>query len=89
MPCRAPGALPAEYLQMTQSEYQFRHEPNQDNRNRGAFTVDEFCGWARIGRSKFYQEVQKGRLTLRKIGRKSVVTLADAKTWLNNLPVSS
>ena len=61
-----------------------------DNRSeRGAFTVDEFCDWARIGRSKCYQEVQDGRLTLRKIGRKSVITLADAEAWLNNLPVSS
>ena len=53
---------------------------------RGAMTVDEFCGWARIGRSKFYQEVQEGRLRLRKIGRKSVVTHADAVSWLNSLP---
>lgn len=53
---------------------------------RGAITVDEFCGWANIGRSKFYQEVTEGRLRLRKIGRKSVVTVTDAQTWLNNLP---
>jgi hypothetical protein len=43
--------------------------------NRGAMTVDEFCSWASIGRSKFYQEVAEGRITIRKIGRKSVVTL--------------
>lgn len=54
--------------------------------NRGALTVDEFCGWASIGRSKFYQEVQEGRIRLRKIGRKSVVTLDDATNWLSNLP---
>jgi excisionase family DNA binding protein len=56
------------------------------SQNRGAFTVDEFCGWARIGRSKFYQEVQEGRIRLRKIGRKSVITYSDASTWLSNLP---
>ena len=54
--------------------------------NRGALTVDEFCGWASIGRSKFYKEVEEGRIRLRKVGRKSVVTVADALAWLENLP---
>lgn len=55
--------------------------------NRGALTVDEFCGWASIGRSKFYEEVKAGRIVLRKIGRKSVVTMPDAISWINSLPV--
>jgi len=55
--------------------------------HRGTLTVDEFCSWASIGRSKFYQEVNAGRITLRKIGRKSVVTMADAMSWVNSLPV--
>ena len=42
--------------------------------NKGALTVDEFCGWASIGRSKLYNEVTEGRLRLRKVGRKSVIT---------------
>jgi hypothetical protein len=54
--------------------------------NKGALTVDEFCGWANIGRSKFYQEVTEGRLKLRKVGRKSVVTVGDARAWLDSLP---
>ena len=58
-----------------------------DNLNpKGAFSVDEFCGWASIGRSKFYQEVAAGRIRLRKIGRKSVVTMPDALAWLSELP---
>lgn len=52
----------------------------------GAFTVKQFCDWASIGRSTFYKEVQNGRIKLRKIGRKSVVTAADAEAWLNRLP---
>ena len=55
---------------------------------KGALTVDEFCGWASIGRSKFYQEVAQGRIRLRKIGRKSVVTTPDAIAWLSSLPQS-
>jgi excisionase family DNA binding protein len=54
--------------------------------SRGALTVDEFCGWANIGRSKFYQEVSDGRIRLRKVGRKSVITVPDARAWLENLP---
>lgn len=54
--------------------------------NRGALTVDEFCGWASIGRSKFYDEVKSGRIQLRKIGRKSVITMPDALNWLESLP---
>ncbi len=54
--------------------------------NRGALTVDEFCGWACIGRSKFYQEVQEGRIRIRKVGRKSVITVSDARIWLESLP---
>ncbi len=57
--------------------------------NRGALTVDEFCGWASIGRNKFYQEVKAGRIVLSKIGRKSVVTMANATRWLDSLPVAA
>lgn len=69
---------------MSQSEQQKWHQ--MPNNNRGAMTVDEFCSWASIGRSKFYQEVAEGRIAIRKIGRKSVVTLSDAMTWLDSLP---
>ncbi len=56
------------------------------SQTKAAMTVDEFCGWASIGRSKFYQEVNEGRIKLRKIGRKSIVTVNDADAWLANLP---
>lgn len=49
-------------------------------------SVDEFCAWASIGRSKFYREVAADRIRLRKIGRKSVVTMPDALAWLSSLP---
>lgn len=60
-----------------------------NNSSRGAFSVDEFCAWASIGRSKFYKEVAVGRLRLRKIGRKSVVTMPDAQAWLSSLPTAN
>lgn len=56
---------------------------------KGALSVDEFCAWASIGRSKFYGEVNEGRIRLRKVGRKSVVLLTDAQSWLDSLPILS
>ena len=40
----------------------------------GAMTVAEFLSWARIGRTTFYREAAAGRIKLRKIGAKTVVT---------------
>ena len=53
---------------------------------KGAMSVEEFLQWASIGRSKFYEEVKTSRLKMRKIGRKSVITMHDAEAWLNALP---
>jgi hypothetical protein len=54
--------------------------------SKGAFTVEEFLAWAAIARSKFYQEVNSGRIRMRKIGRKSVIAFPDAMAWLSSLP---
>lgn len=61
-------------------------ETHIDVQSRGALSLDEFCAWVSIGRSKVYSEVRAGRLVLRKIGRKSVITVADAEAWLEQLP---
>ena len=52
----------------------------------GALSVSDFLSWASIGRTKFYQEVNEGRLKTRKIGNKTVIRMQDALEWLNNLP---
>ena len=57
--------------------------------DKGAMSVNEFLKWASIGRTKFYDEIASGRLKIRKIGRKSVVSTADAVEWLNALPVET
>ena len=62
---------------------------NLDIETVGAFTVNEFCHWAKIGRTKFYSEVSSGRLVVRKAGRKSLVSVKDAEAWLNSLPSAS
>lgn len=56
------------------------------DQSTGAMTVNEFLAWAKIGRTKFYQEVSEGRIVLRKIGTKSLIIHDDAKAWLHALP---
>ena len=51
------------------------------------FTVQEFCTTHRIGLTQFYKEVNAGRLALRKLGRKSLVSADAAKAWRDSLPV--
>jgi hypothetical protein len=53
---------------------------------RGVLSVNEFLRFANIGRTKLYQEIAAGRLTVRKIGRKTVIAAPDAYTWLDSLP---
>jgi excisionase family DNA binding protein len=49
-------------------------------------TVTEFCAWARIGRTKTYEEIAAGALIALKIGRRTLIKRDDALTWLDNQP---
>jgi len=51
------------------------------------FTVKQFCDKYQIGRTRFYEEVEGGRLPIRKLGRKTLVIREDAENWLRSLPV--
>ena len=59
----------------------------EEQTNGGAMSVDEFCRWARVGRTKAYAEAKAGRLLLRKIGAKTVIRTEDAQAWLAALPL--
>lgn len=50
-------------------------------------TIPEFCAWARIGRTKAYEELASGGLPALKIGRRTLIKAADAYTWLANQPL--
>jgi hypothetical protein len=63
--------------------------PDQSATTGGAMTVDEFCRWACVGKTKTYAEAKAGRLQLRKIGSKTVVLRSDAEQWLRSLPSAS
>ena len=51
-----------------------------------ANTVTEVMRRVGISRTKFYQEVNSGRLKARKIGSKTVVLEADLQAYLDALP---
>jgi len=56
----------------------------------GTMSVDEFCRWARIGRTSTYNEIAKGRLRALKVGRRTVIPADAARQWLEALkPVAS
>jgi hypothetical protein len=56
------------------------------NQNVVAHTLPDFCDRYGIGRTKAYDEINAGRLKARKVGKRTLVTEADAKAWLDSLP---
>lgn len=50
-----------------------------------AYTVDEAMCVMNIGRTKFYQEVQAGRLKIVKLGKKTLVPATEPANWLERL----
>lgn len=60
-----------------------------DDAPRGAISVREFCQWAGIGRTAFYEELKTGRLVARKFGKRTLIPIAEAHRWLEGLPVLS
>lgn len=55
--------------------------------NTGMLTVGKFLEEYSIGRTSFYKEVAAGRIPLRKFGRSTRITRADAEKWVASLPV--
>jgi Helix-turn-helix domain len=52
----------------------------------GAFTVKDFCAWARIGRTGAYQLINAGKVSAVKAGGKTLIMKASAQQWLASLP---
>jgi len=49
-------------------------------------TVNEFCAWARIGRTRFYEIIKSGELRAVKHHRRTFVPTKAADEWLESLP---
>ena len=52
----------------------------------GVFSVNEFCQWAGIGRTAVYAELKAGRLSAKKLGRRTIIPKGEAERWLASLP---
>jgi hypothetical protein len=53
---------------------------------RMAITIEEFCRRYGICRETAYAESRRGKLRIRKLGRRSIITLADERAWRESLP---
>ena len=57
-----------------------------DITSREAFAVREFCARYGICRDTFYNEIRRGRLRVRKLGKRTLILKADAQAWADSLP---
>jgi excisionase family DNA binding protein len=51
-----------------------------------AFSIEQACAAAGVGRSKLYLAVQSGDLRARKLGKKTLILRDDLRAWLESLP---
>jgi Helix-turn-helix domain len=51
-----------------------------------AYGIPEACTVSCLGRTSLYAAIRSGDLVARKIGRRTVITADDLKSWLNNRP---
>jgi excisionase family DNA binding protein len=54
--------------------------------SRLAYTVQEAAEAASVGRTLIYEQIGKGLLAARKVGRRTLITADDLETWLARLP---
>jgi excisionase family DNA binding protein len=52
-----------------------------------AYTIDEACLVARIGRNTIYKAINSGALRARKLGNKTLILRDDLRAWLEYLPL--
>ena len=51
-----------------------------------AISVAEFCSSYDVCRDTFYNEIRRGRLRVRKLGKRTLILKADAQAWADSLP---
>jgi len=49
-------------------------------------TINEFRDWARLSRTRIYEEIGKGSLCAIKVGRRTLITTEAARAWLESQP---
>jgi excisionase family DNA binding protein len=51
-----------------------------------ALTVDNFTKQYGVGRTKVYELLAEGKLTARKLGKRTLIDRAEADSWYHSLP---
>ena len=51
-----------------------------------AYSIDEVCAIAGVGRTYIYNAIAAGDLTARKAGRRTLILRSDLEAWLAGLP---
>jgi Helix-turn-helix domain len=51
-----------------------------------AISVNEFCDSYDVCRDTCYSEIRRGRLRVRKLGKRTLILRADAQAWADALP---
>jgi excisionase family DNA binding protein len=51
-----------------------------------ALSVGEAAKVAGVGRTLLFEEIRKGRLIARKVGRRTIITTDELDNWLHSLP---
>jgi hypothetical protein len=54
--------------------------------NAESFSIEAFCARYGVGRQLAYDEINAGRLVVKKAGRRTLIHRADAERWLERLP---
>jgi excisionase family DNA binding protein len=54
-----------------------------------ALSVEEAAKAAGVGRTLLFEEIRKGHITARKVGRRTIITTDDLDAWLKSLPVKT
>jgi excisionase family DNA binding protein len=51
-----------------------------------ALSVEEAAKVSGVGRTMLFAEIRKGRITARKVGRRTIIMVDDLDAWLKALP---
>lgn len=58
-----------------------------DVNERNCFSIREFCYRNGVGRTTAYKEIKEGRLSPRKLGKRTLISVEEERRWLANIPV--
>lgn len=53
---------------------------------RLAYGIEDFAAAAGLGRTTVYEEIASGRLKARKVGKRTLILVEDARAFLSGLP---